>query len=261
MVDETQDQGSHSINEVWLRYKREGSKELRDRLLIYYSPVVKYVAARIGSGLPDYVDQADLVSYGFFGLINAIERFDLDRGVRFESYAIARIRGAIIDELRKMDWVPRSVRRKAKEVEQAYMKLNTTLGRVPSEDEVAGEMGIKVSELQHILKEISFTGIVALEQVFYFDDDRSGRKTVGDTLFDPSDLPSLVLESKELQELLNNALKSLRERERTVIALYYYEGLTLAAIGDILGVTESRVCQIHTKAIFQLRSLLAGTQT
>ncbi len=261
MVDETQDQGSHSINEVWLRYKREGSKELRDRLLIYYSPVVKYVAARIGSGLPDYVDQADLVSYGFFGLINAIERFDLDRGVRFESYAIARIRGAIIDELRKMDWVPRSVRRKAKEVEQAYMKLNTTLGRVPSEDEVAGEMGIKVSELQHILKEISFTGIVALEQVFYFDDDRSGRKTVGDTLFDPSDLPSLVLESKESQELLNNALKSLRERERTVIALYYYEGLTLAAIGDILGVTESRVCQIHTKAIFQLRSLLAGTQT
>ncbi|MHB8262722.1 MAG: FliA/WhiG family RNA polymerase sigma factor [Acidimicrobiales bacterium] len=257
MGDDSRDPDGTSIRDIWSQYKRQGGKELRDKLVLYYSPVVKYVAGRIGSGLPDYIEQSDLVSYGFFGLIDAIERFEPSRGPKFESYAISRIRGAIIDELRKTDWVPRSVRKKAKEVEQAYGRLHATLGRVPNESEVAGDLGIEVCALQDILREISLTGVIAIEQVF-FSGNGNERKTVGDALADNADLPPLVLESKEARESLNRALMALRERERTVIALYYYEGLTLSAIGNILGVTESRVCQIHTKAVLQLRSLLSG---
>ncbi|MCL5948294.1 MAG: FliA/WhiG family RNA polymerase sigma factor [Actinobacteria bacterium] len=257
MVADSRDLDSASIHDIWLQYKTQGSRELRNKLILYYSPVVKYVAGRIGSGLPDYIEQPDLVSYGFFGLIDAIDRFEPSRGPKFESYAISRIRGAIIDELRKTDWVPRSVRNKAKEVEQAYGRLHAVLGRVPSESEVADDMGITGEALQDILKEISLTGVVAIEQVFFTGNDHE-RKSIGDVLVSNADLPPLVLESKEARELLNKALRQLRERERTVIVLYYYEGLTLSAIGDILGVTESRVCQIHTKAVLQLRSLLSG---
>ncbi|MCL4434676.1 MAG: FliA/WhiG family RNA polymerase sigma factor [Actinobacteria bacterium] len=258
MVDGARVPDSSSIHDTWLQYKTRGGRELRNKLILYYSPVVKYVAGRIGSGLPDYIEQSDLVSYGFFGLMDAIERFEPSRGPKFESYAISRIRGAIIDELRKTDWVPRSVRNKAKEVEHAYGRLHTVLGRVPSESEVADDMGITGEALQDILKEISVTGLVAIEQVFFTGNDHE-RKSIGDMLASSADLPPLVLESKEARELLNKALRQLRERERTVIVLYYYEGLTLSAIGDILGVTESRVCQIHTKAVLQLRSLLSAS--
>src|SRR5205823_2314765 len=175
VVDDTD---AAAIEHLWSDYKRTGARDARDRLIVHYSPLVKYVAGRVSAGLPQNIEQADLVSYGIFGLIDAIDKFDTARGIKFETYAIARIKGSIIDELRSIDWVPRSVRAKARSVEKAYAKLENELHRMP-------------------------------------------------------------------------------EREKIVLTLYYYEGLTLGEIGEVLGVTESRVCQIHTKAVLQLRSKLA----
>jgi RNA polymerase sigma factor for flagellar operon FliA len=223
---------------------------------VLYSPLVKYVAARVAVGLPQHVDGSDLVSYGIIGLIDAIDRFSPDRQVKFETYAIPRIRGAIIDELRAIDWVPRSVRAKARAVEQAYASLEATLLRTPTDAEVATELGMSEQDLQDILRQISFVGVAALDEVFMVGGDRTDRTTLGDTIPDATAGPVALFEDKESKEILAQAIMQLGERERTVLSLYYYEGLTLAEIGEILGVTESRVCQIHTKAVLQLRGRL-----
>ena len=251
---------------LWAEYKADGERRIRDQLIILYSPLVKYVAARVAVGLPQHVDGSDLVSYGVIGLIDAIDRFDPVRQVKFETYAIPRIRGAIIDELRAIDWVPRSVRAKARSVEQAYASLEATLLRTPSDAEVAAELGISESDLQEILRQISFVGVAALDEVFMVGGDRTDRTTLGDTIPDSTAGPVAMFEDKESKEILGQAIMQLGERERTVLSLYYYEGLTLAEIGEILGVTESRVCQIHTKAVLQLRARLSdrrpdGTET
>jgi RNA polymerase sigma factor for flagellar operon FliA len=241
---------------LWIEYKKSGERRLRDQLIVLYSPLVKYVAARVAVGLPQHVDGSDLVSYGIIGLIDAIDRFSPDRQVKFETYAIPRIRGAIIDELRAIDWVPRSVRAKARAVEQAYASLEATLLRTPTDAEVAAELGMSEQDLQDILRQISFVGVAALDEVFMVGGDRTDRTTLGDTIPDATAGPVALFEDKESKEILAQAIMQLGERERTVLSLYYYEGLTLAEIGEILGVTESRVCQIHTKAVLQLRGRL-----
>ncbi|HXW33836.1 MAG TPA: RNA polymerase sigma factor WhiG [Acidimicrobiales bacterium] len=241
---------------LWEEYKSSGERGLRDQLIVLYSPLVKYVAARVAVGLPQHVDGSDLVSYGIIGLIDAIDRFDPVRAVKFETYAIPRIKGAIIDELRAIDWVPRSVRAKARAVEQAYASLEATLLRTPTDAEIAAELGMSEKELQDVLRQVSFVGIAALDEVFLVGGDRTERTTLGDTIPDATAGPVAIFEDKESKEILAQAISQLGDRERTVLSLYYYEGLTLAEIGEILGVTESRVCQIHTKAVLQLRGRL-----
>jgi RNA polymerase sigma factor for flagellar operon FliA len=247
------------IDRLWADYKQDGRQELRDQLIVHYSPLVKYVAGRVASGLPQNVDQADLVSYGIFGLIDAIEKFDLDRGFKFETYAIARIKGNILDELRSIDWVPRSVRAKARAIEKAYSKLEGQLHRTPSDAELAKELDLTEDQLQTTLGQISFTGLVALDEMLS-GGDRGDSMTLGDTLADSGMGPVAAYEVEEMRQILADAIQRLPEREKVVLTLYYYEGLTLAEIGSILGVTESRVCQIHTKSVIQLRARLAASE-
>ncbi len=220
--------------------------------------MVKYVAGRVGIGLPANIEHADLVSYGIFGLIDAIEKFDLDRAIKFETYAISRIRGAIIDELRAIDWIPRSIRTKARDVEKAYARLESQLHRTPSEAEVAAEMGISLEELQSIFGQVSYVNVVALDELLTVGGEKGEKISLVDTLEDTkAEDPILAFESEETKYLLNRAINLLPEREKIVVTLYYYEGLTLAEIGEVLGVTESRICQLHTKAVLQLRAKLA----
>jgi RNA polymerase sigma factor for flagellar operon FliA len=239
--------------ELWAEYKRTGSRELRDKLIVRYSPLVKYVAGRVSVGLPHTIEQADLMSYGIFGLIDAIEKFDHQRAIKFETYAITRVKGAIIDELRSIDWVPRSVRAKARAIEKAYAKLEAENLRTPTDAEVARELGLSEEELQAQFSQISFVGIVALDEVLA-GGERGESTTLGDTLPDRREGPMQAFEVEEMKQILAGAINRLGDREKIVLTLYYYEGLTLAEIGQVLGVTESRVCQIHTKAVLQLRA-------
>ena len=247
-----------SLDELWARYKDTGDESLREQLILHYSPLVKYVAGRVSVGLPPNVEQADFVSSGVFGLIDAIEKFDLTRSIKFETYAISRIRGAMIDELRALDWIPRSVRQKARAVERAYATLEAALRRTPCEAEVAAEMGVGVEELHSVFSQLSLANVVALEELLHVGTDGGDRLSLMDTLEDTAaDNPVEIAEGRELKRLLARAINTLPDREKTVVTLYYYEGLTLAEIGAVLGVTESRVSQIHTKSVLQLRAKLA----
>jgi RNA polymerase sigma factor for flagellar operon FliA len=247
-----------ALRELWESFKKTGEMALRERLILHYSPLVKYVAGRVGVGLPPNIEQADLVSYGIFGLMDAIDKFDLERAIKFETYAISRIRGAIIDELRAIDWIPRSVRFKAREVEKAYASLEATLHRTPSESEVAAEMGIGLDDLHQIFSQVSFVNVVALDELLSVGGEKGDKLSLVDTLEDhKAEDPVLAFESEETKYLLAKAINTLPEREKIVVTLYYYEGLTLAEIGQVLGVTESRICQMHTKAVLQLRGKLA----
>ena len=248
------------VSALWAAFKSTGDAEAREQLILNFSPLVKYVAGRLSSSLPQSIDTADLISYGIFGLIDAIEKFDLERGIKFETYAIARIKGAIIDELRAMDWVPRSVRARAREVEGAYVRLETTLKRAPSDGEVAQEMGISSRELHGIFTKLSYTSVVSFEEL-WVGGDRDDRSNVMSTIEDETaEDPVALFESEEIKDILASAIERLPERERIVIALYYYEGLTLKEIGQVLGVTESRVSQLHTKAVLRLRARLHAAQ-
>ena len=247
-----------ALRELWEGFKATADQGLRERLILHYSPLVKYVAGRVGVGLPPNIEQADLVSYGIFGLIDAIEKFDLERAIKFETYAISRIRGAIIDELRAIDWIPRSVRFKAREVEKAYAALEGQLHRTPTEAEVAGQMGIKLEDLHAIFSQVSFVNVVALDELLSVGGEKGDKLSLVDTLEDTrAEDPVAAFESEETKYLLAKAINTLPEREKIVVTLYYYEGLTLAEIGQVLGVTESRICQMHTKAVLQLRGKLA----
>ena len=248
------------IDHLWRRYKERATRELRDQLILHYSPLVKYVAGRVAVGLPQNVDQADLVSYGIFGLIDAIEKFDPGRGFRFETYAISRIKGAILDELRSIDWVPRSVRAKARALEKAYAKLESQLHRTPTDEELAAELDLTDDQLQTTLGQISFVGLVALDEMLSVGGDRGESLTLGDTIADSGEGPVAAYEVEEMRHILADAINRMPEREKIVLTLYYYEGLTLAEIGQVLGVTESRVCQIHTKAVLQLRSRILAQE-
>ena len=247
-----------AIAELWREFKETADQRLRERLILHYSPLVKYVAGRVGVGLPPNIEQADLVSYGIFGLIDAIVKFDISRAIKFETYAISRIKGAIIDELRAIDWIPRSVRFKAREVEKAYAALESRLHRTPTEPEVAEELGITLEELHTIFSQVSFVNVIALDELLNVGGERGDKLSLVDTLEDTkAEDPVQAFETEETKYLLARAINTLPEREKIVVTLYYYEGLTLAEIGQVLGVTESRICQMHTKAVLQLRGKLA----
>jgi len=240
------------IRALWERYSASRDPDVREQLILHYAPLVKYVAGRVGVGMPSSVDHADLVSYGIFGLMDAIERFEPERGYRFETYAVSRIRGAIIDELRSVDWVPRSVRAQARQIEAAMQRLVGALGRTPTDEELAEELELDVVELQDALARMAMTSVAALDETLHVGD--GDRIPLIDTLQDPDAvLPEESLDDAATKDLLRQTITRLSEREQTVLGLYYFEGMTLAQVGEVLGVTESRVCQIHTKAVMSLR--------
>jgi len=233
------------ISEVWREYRATGSPELRNRLVMQYAPLVKYVAGRVRSGLPQTVDPGDLVSEGVFGLMDAIEKFDLSRGLEFQTYAVPRIKGAMIDSLRAQDWVPRSVRDKIRAIEKAQTALQARLDRSPTEAEIAAEMGISAHALRDLYAKVSFTSVSATEDL---------------VIVDEAPAPGDAMEDDAVRAVLLRHVRELRERDQVIVALYYYEGFTLAEIGRVLGVTESRVSQLHTRAVLQLRGLIKTSQ-
>src|SRR2546423_2432514 len=246
---------------LWRDYAKSKDQGVRDRLILTYAPLVKYVAGRLGSGLPAHVDENDLVSYGLLGLIGAIERFDPDRDIKFETYAIARIKGSIIDELRAMDWVPRSVRSRARDIERAIGELERKLHRAPTDEEISEKLGVTTEELDDSLSEIGRSSIAALDELWTISSGAGGDQVaLIDTIEDTQGPePQSELAQTELREALGEAIARLPEREKLVVTLYYYEELTLREIGEVLGVTESRVSQLHTKAILRLKARLAGS--
>ncbi|MGA9285631.1 MAG: RNA polymerase sigma factor WhiG [Solirubrobacteraceae bacterium] len=242
------------LRELWRRYKNDGDPRARERLVVAYSPLVKYVAGRTAAGLPPHVEEADLVSYGLVGLISAIERFDPSREIKFETYAITRIKGAIIDELRSIDWVPRSVRARAREIERANTKLEHRFQRTPTDEEMAAELELTVPEFHESLLAISHSSVAALDELWSVSDSSGDQVSLMDTIEDPNAPdPSRALDMGDLKDRIADSIASLPEREKLVIALYYYENLTLREIGEVLGVTESRISQLHTKAVLRLR--------
>ena len=251
----TETERLQSVDELWSAFKATGDRSARDRLILHYSPLVKYVAGRVAAAMPKHVDYADLVSYGILGLIDALEKFDPAREIKFETYGVPRVRGAILDELRSIDWVPRSVRSKARALDAAFAKLEGTLGHSPSDSELAGELGMTAEDLDDILRQTSRAGLLQLDEVLFRHGGSSGH-TLGETLPDQADAPGALIELEETRRQLSKAIHRLGDRERRVLTLYYYEGLNLAEIGEILGVTESRSCQIHTKAVVHLRQVL-----
>jgi RNA polymerase sigma factor for flagellar operon FliA len=241
------------IDALWEAFKRDGNEGAREGLILHYSPLVKFVAGRVGAGLPKNVDQSDLVSFGTFGLIDAVDKFEPERGFKFETYAVYRIKGAILDELRALDWVPRSVRSRAREIQRTLAELEHRLQRSPTEDEVADAMDVPLDTLRDHLGEIANLGFVALDELLNPSERESG--SMSEMIADPKALdPSGSYEKEETRYLLADSINRLPDRERLVLTLYYYEGLTLAEIGGVLNVTESRVCQIHTKAVMSLRN-------
>jgi len=245
------------LDHLWKEYKANGSKIAKDKLLIEYAYLVKYIAGRIAVNLPSSVDKNDLVSSGILGLIKSVETFEPDRGFKFETYAGHKIRGAILDELRALDWVPRSVRQKYRELQRTFAKLENDLGRAPYDDEICAELKITEKEYDDMLSEVTPTTILSLEESMPNRDADSKEIKLIDTIEDPgSENPLKQLTFQELKDILKDTIAALPEKERLVVALYHYEELTLKEIGVVLDITESRVSQIHSKAILKLRSRL-----
>lgn len=246
------------IGDTWEEYKRTADRRLRDHLLVHYTPLVRYVASRVGTRIPHLMDEQDLVQYGFFGLADAIEKFDLSRNLKFETYAVARIRGAILDEIRASDWVPRSVRTKIRDVERATRDLEDHLGRPPTEQELADTLDVTIPHLREVLGQRIRLHVSALDEIQFPHGAGVGDPvTLGDRIADRhAEQPDSAAEESEAKAALSAAVRNLPDRERIVISLYYYENLTLGEIGQVLGVTESRICQIHTRACKILRAAL-----
>lgn len=240
---------------LWRQYRESHDQRIKDSLIMKYASFVKYVAGRIAVNLPSNVEFDDLVSYGILGLIDAIDKYDTERKVKFKTYAKTRIRGAIFDELRVLDWTPRSIRQKARKLEKAYAKLEGKLGRDATDDEIADFLKIDISELHKLFDETKKSLLLSLDEIFYDDEEGSSRFDFVEN--QKSDNPQSKVEEAEAKTILADAIAKLSERERMVITLYYYEDLTSKEIGKILGVSDSRVSQLHTKAILRLRGRLA----
>ena len=242
--------------ELWQEYRKTKNTEIREYFVIKYSPLVKYVAGKVAIGMPQQVEFEDLVSYGSFGLLDAIEKYDPERDIKFKTYAMTRIRGSIFDELRNIDWVPRTLRQKAKQLEEAIITLENKLGHSVDDEEIAKEMGISNQELQELFSKISGASVISLNDVWYTGDDNDQVSFI-DTIESPESLnPENIIEKEEIRSVIVEAIKQLPDKEKKVIVLYYYEDLTLKEIGEVLEVTESRVSQLHTKAILRLRGKL-----
>jgi RNA polymerase sigma factor for flagellar operon FliA len=241
---------------LWEKFIKNTDQEIRDYFVIKYAPLVKYVAGKVSMGMPQNIEFDDLVSYGIFGLIDAIGKFDPARGIKFKTYAMTRIRGAIFDELRSIDWIPRSIRQKAKQIEVVIAELENKLGRTVEDDEIAKEMGISGDELQSLLNKLSGTSMLSLNDIWYMGDDND-ELSILETLEAPESMnPDILVEKEEIRDHIIDAIRKLPDKEKKVIVLYYYEDLTLKEIGEVLDVTESRVSQLHTKAIMRLRGRL-----
>ncbi|MAG13894.1 MAG: RNA polymerase sigma factor WhiG [Spirochaetales bacterium] len=244
--------------ELWLLYKKDRDPRIRDVFVRQYAPLVKYVAGKVAIGMPHNVEFDDLVGFGVFGLFDAIEKFDPDKHVKFKTYAVTRIRGAIFDELRSIDWVPRSVRQKAREVEDAVRHLETSLGRSASDLEIARVMGMNLAEFQKLMLKISSTSILSLNDVWYTGEDND-KVSIVESIESPQSLnPDIIVEKEEIKRVIIEAIHELPDKEKKVLVLYYYEDLTLKEIGKVLEVTESRISQLHTKAIMRLRAKLTN---
>jgi len=241
---------------LWKEYKKTNDPEIREYFVTKYAPLVKYVAGKIAISMPQNVDFDDLVGYGVFGLLDAIEKFEPDRDIKFKTYAVTRIRGAIYDELRSIDWVPRSVRQKAKELERTIASLENRLGRAATDEEIASELGIDSKGLHSLILKLSGSSILSLSDIWYVGEE-SDKVSVMETIESPKSLnPDAMVEREEIKNIIVKAISDLPDKEKKVLILYYYEDLTLKEIGEILKVTESRISQLHTKAIMRLRSKL-----
>lgn len=246
--------------ELWKEFKKTKSVAIRDRLIRQYMPLVKWVAGRVSSGMPDSVEFDDLVGFGQFGLLDAINKFDVEKGVKFKTYASTRIRGAIFDELREMDWVPRSVRQKSKEIEEAIVELEAKLGRTASDAEIAKSMNMTEAEYQNTIMKVSGTSVLSLNDVWYSGDD-SEHISIGDSIEAPNSLnPDVIVEREEVRRVIIQAIEELPENEKMVIVLYYHEDLSFKEIGQVLNVSESRISQLHTKANLRLRAKLTSVK-
>jgi RNA polymerase sigma factor for flagellar operon FliA len=228
--------------------------KVRAKIINEFAPLIKYIASRIAIRLPPHIDLNDLINAGVIGLIDAIDKFDASKQIKFKTYAEFRIRGAILDELRSMDWVPRSVRQKARKVEEAYSKLEYNLGRPASDEEVARELNLDIDTFYHLLSETASVSLLSLDDLGEDDADLSKRNLIEYIIQDEKDWPSHKIRYAEVRDMVSKAILSLPEKERMVISLYYYDELTMKEIGHVLKFTESRVSQIHTKAVLRLRS-------
>ncbi|MDI2028505.1 RNA polymerase sigma factor WhiG [Saccharopolyspora sp. TS4A08] len=248
------DEVEAGIVALWQAFGERPTQELRDRLVLHYAPLVKYVAGRVGTGLPSHVEVSDLIQSGIFGLVDAIEKFEPERGLKFETYAMQRIRGAILDDLRAQDWVPRSVRSRARDVERALERLEAKLQRTATDSELAEELELSIEELRELFAQLQMTSVVALDDLIGAGHAQS---SLAETLPDDrAEDPVAALVDRDSRRQLAEAVERLSERDRVVVTLYYFENLTLAEIGRVLGVTESRVCQLHTRAVLRLRTKL-----
>jgi len=245
-------------SEVWQAYKETKDQSIRDSIIKQYAPLVKYVAGKVSVGMPSSVDFDDLVGFGVFGLLDAIEKYDPDKHVKFKTYAVTRIRGSIFDELRSIDWVPRSVRQKTREIDDAVQRLESSLGRSATDKEVAKELNMETEDYNKALLKISGTSMLSLNDVWYSGDDND-KISIQDSIESPSSLrPDSIAEREEIKRVIVQSISELPEKEKKVLVLYYYEDLTLKEIGKVLEVTESRVSQLHTKAIMRLRTKLTN---
>lgn len=241
---------------LWADFAAGRSAKARESLIIWYSPLVDYVAAQVVAGLPPQVEKADLISDGLFGLMDAIESFDPTLGTRFESFAIRRIRGAMFDELRKLDWVPRNLRSKMSAIRNAMATLESRLRRSPTDTELAQELGWTPQVLDGVLHDMSRGQLATLDQLVVNGSESGSHATLGETVGDHLDATMDPFELAETRQVLVSAVAQLPEQERQVLALYYFDGMTLAEVGRKLNVSESRACQVHTKALLRLRSRL-----
>ena len=246
--------------ELWQQYRRHRDPKIREAFIKQYAPLVKYVAGKVAVGMPSNVEFDDLVGFGVFGLLDAIDKFDPEKNVKFKTYAVTRIRGAIFDELRSIDWVPRSVRQKTREVEEAIGTLEARLGRIATDQEIAGALGMGEDEYAKTMIKISGTSILSINEVWYSGDEND-KVSIGDSIESPSSLnPEVIAERDEIRRVIVEAINELSDNEKKILVLYYFEDLTLKEIGQVLGVTESRVSQLHTKAILRLRSRLKNSR-
>jgi RNA polymerase sigma factor for flagellar operon FliA len=244
------------LSELWAEYRQGQSVGIRDSLIQNYLYLVKYVAGKLAMSVPPSVEIDDLVSAGVVGLMDAIEKYDPGRDTKFETYAVARIRGAIVDDLRSLDWVPRSVRRKARMLEETYSYLENELGRAATDTEIANRLNISLSDLRTMVDEIVSAGLLSLDDFVGNQDGEKTSRIIDLVCAKDGTSPSAGIEREQMRDLIAEAIMNIPDKERTVVALYYYEDMTLKEIGRTLGVSESRISQIHTKAMLRLRGRL-----
>ena len=237
-------------DKLWAEYRKKPTQEIREQLILAYAQLVKLVAGRMSMYLGHNVEFDDLVSYGIFGLIDAIDKFDMEKNVKFETYASLRIRGAILDQIRKMDWIPRSLRQKQKKIDAAMSKIEAETGKAATDEEIAAELGISLDELNNWQGQAKMTNLVSLDEFTEEGTETAKMEAVGNARFEH---PEEAVEKEELKKMIVEALDTLTEKEREVVVLYYYEEMTLKEISMVLEVSESRVSQLHTKALNKMK--------